>query len=168
MTNNDPWQVAIDNRGLAYALARKFLNCGLEIDDLVQEGLIGLWMAATKFDPSRGVPFSSFSRFHMLYCMRMGIYRCGRWSQRAREVVDIEAPEPPEVIGDDECELIGRAINTLTDREKTVILLHYGFKGRFPQFYCEIGHEIGCTASRVCQIERGARAKLAERLCDGP
>ncbi len=166
--NNDPWQVAIDNRGLAYALARKFLNCGLEIDDLVQEGLIGLWMAATKYDPTRGVPFSSFSRFHMLYCMRMGIYRCGRWVQRAREPIDIEDAGPARTLDDDERALVLRAIGELTIEEQAIILRHYGLDGRTPQLYREIGKELGCTASRACQIERTARAKLAERLCNDP
>jgi len=46
---------------LAQAIARRFKHYGLPIGDLVQEGNIGLLQAAQKFDPDRGVRFSTYA-----------------------------------------------------------------------------------------------------------
>lgn len=36
---------------------------GLDMDDLISEGNIGLYEAAIRFDPSKGAKFSSYSSF---------------------------------------------------------------------------------------------------------
>jgi len=50
------------NLRFAVAVAQEFLgSCGLDQDELVQLGNIGLIRAATKFDPDRGVKFTSYA-----------------------------------------------------------------------------------------------------------
>lgn len=44
---------------LAVSVARRFRGYGVPLDDLVQEGHIGLMQAADRFDPDRGVRFST-------------------------------------------------------------------------------------------------------------
>lgn len=44
---------------LAVSVARRFRNYGVPMDDLVQEGHIGLMQAADRFDPDRGARFST-------------------------------------------------------------------------------------------------------------
>jgi RNA polymerase sigma-32 factor len=46
---------------LVISLANRFRHYGLSIADLVQEGHIGLLQAATRFDPSREVRFSTYA-----------------------------------------------------------------------------------------------------------
>lgn len=46
---------------LVVAIAAKFRNYGLPMGDLVQEGNIGLMQAADRFDPDRGVRFSTYA-----------------------------------------------------------------------------------------------------------
>jgi len=46
---------------LVVAIAAKFRNYGLPMGDLVQEGNIGLMQAAERFDPDRGVRFSTYA-----------------------------------------------------------------------------------------------------------
>ena len=46
-------------RPLVFANAARFH--GLEFDDLVQEGMLGLWNAARRFDPSQGSSFVAFA-----------------------------------------------------------------------------------------------------------
>ena len=46
---------------LVIAVANKFRNYGLPLSDLVQEGNIGLMQAANRFDPDRGVRFSTYA-----------------------------------------------------------------------------------------------------------
>src|SRR5437016_14612422 len=47
--------------GLAEYLARRFRNRGEPIEDLVQVALLGLLKAVERFDPSRGLEFSTFA-----------------------------------------------------------------------------------------------------------
>jgi RNA polymerase sigma-B factor len=46
---------------LVHASARRYAGAGESFDDLVQAGSIGLIKAADRFDPSRGVAFSTFA-----------------------------------------------------------------------------------------------------------
>lgn len=49
------------NMRLVVSIARKYHSRGLPMEDLVQEGAIGLTRAIELFDPSRGYAFSTFS-----------------------------------------------------------------------------------------------------------
>lgn len=49
------------NMRLVVHIARRYLNRGLPLEDLVQEGAMGLIRAIELFDPSRGYQFSTFS-----------------------------------------------------------------------------------------------------------
>jgi RNA polymerase primary sigma factor len=49
------------NLGLVVTIARQFLRRGLELDDLIGEGNLGLIRAAEDFDPRFGTRFSSYA-----------------------------------------------------------------------------------------------------------
>ncbi len=50
-----------ENVGLVHACARRFKGRGIEYDDLFQAGCLGLVKAASHFDESRGVRFSTYA-----------------------------------------------------------------------------------------------------------
>lgn len=54
-----------------YKEARKFINMGVPLGDIVQEGSMGLLIAADKYDIENGAPFGSYSR----YWIRQSIIR---------------------------------------------------------------------------------------------
>lgn len=53
--------LVLDHTGLVWYVARKYRNTGYDLEDLAQEGAIGLIKAAGSFDPSRGCAYSTYA-----------------------------------------------------------------------------------------------------------
>lgn len=49
------------NMRLVVSIARKYSNVGVNLQDLVQEGSLGLTRAAEKFEPQKGFKFSTYA-----------------------------------------------------------------------------------------------------------
>jgi len=66
---------------LAQQLARKFRGRGVELDDLIQVARFGLLQALDRFDPDRGVKFSTFAGRTIVGEIKHH-FRGGAWSIR--------------------------------------------------------------------------------------
>ncbi len=51
------------NTKLVVRIASAYVNMGMDLDDLVSEGNLGLYEAAIRFDPDKGAKFSSYSSY---------------------------------------------------------------------------------------------------------
>jgi RNA polymerase sigma factor (sigma-70 family) len=56
-------QMIADNTGLVAFIAYKHKTTSLSFDDLMQEGIVGLIRAVDRFDPNRGIRFSTYAVF---------------------------------------------------------------------------------------------------------
>ena len=61
------------NVKLVIVIAKAYANMGLEMDDLVSEGNIGLYEAAVRFDADKGAKFSSYSSWWVKMKMRKAL-----------------------------------------------------------------------------------------------
>lgn len=50
-----------ENMGLVHLCARRFIGRGIDYEDMVQAGSLGLVKAAQNFDPDRGLRFSTYA-----------------------------------------------------------------------------------------------------------
>jgi len=63
------------NQRLVVAVARRYQHRGLPLDDLVQEGHVGLLRAVDLFDPARGYKFSTYAVWWIKQAMRRALAR---------------------------------------------------------------------------------------------
>ncbi len=72
------WSLAMSGRRIAHGEARKLAGPFMDEADLVQEGFIGLLRAAKRFEPSRGIRFSTYARWWVRAQMTRAIDHTGR------------------------------------------------------------------------------------------
>ncbi|MFH8483966.1 sigma-70 family RNA polymerase sigma factor [Streptomyces longisporoflavus] len=53
--------LVLHNQGLVHKVAQPYQGQGLEYEDLIQHGMLGLMRAVVKFDPSKGFKFSTYA-----------------------------------------------------------------------------------------------------------
>jgi RNA polymerase sigma factor (sigma-70 family) len=72
------WRLAWSGQRIARGEARKLAGPFMDEEDLVQEGYIGLLRAAKRFDPDRGIRFSTYARWWVRAQMTRAIDHTGR------------------------------------------------------------------------------------------
>ena len=125
---------------MAAARAVGFFGPGLEQDDLVQEGLLGLWSAVKSFDPQRGASFSTFA------------------SQCVGQAMQLPDRDDPEAafIEKESQQLRSRKMQRLLSPREWAVLERY-LKG---ESYQEISEHLGISAKAVDNALQRVRRKL--------
>ncbi len=170
------------NLRLAAYIANEFMNTGIDIEDLIAIGTIGLIKGVNTFDVGRNIKFSSYASC----CIKNEILMYLRKNSNLKNEVSID--EPVRINGDgkmlslsdmlgtdddivsrnieDEMEkqLLYTAIQKLSEREQYIINLRYGIGVNKEKTQKEIADMLGLTQSYVSKLEKGIIGKLRNEL----
>ena len=152
---DDQQQLAADNRGLAFHIAGKFRNHGVDREDLESEALAALCRAAAFFDPSRGVKFSS-------YACRAIIFKLIRFIELERRE-QFPQLENLDQFGSDEAEheldapeQVERIRRKLPKRLWRILWLRSGEELKLK----EVARRFGVSKERIRQLQKNAMERL--------
>lgn len=70
-------EIVVRNQRLVLKIANSYIGRGLDYDDLVQEGNIGLMVAAEKFNPAKGFHFSTYATWWIKQHIMRAIHNLG-------------------------------------------------------------------------------------------
>ena len=80
-------QLVTAHLGLVRSVASRYRDLGLPIDDLVQEGSLGLLEAIDRYDPRLGTPFHGYARFRIRRAIRNALTDQARLIRLPKEIV---------------------------------------------------------------------------------
>ncbi len=72
------WELAMSATRIAWGEARKLAGAFMDLEDLAQEGFMGLLRAAKRFDPDRNIRFSTYARWWVRAQMTRAVDTSGR------------------------------------------------------------------------------------------
>lgn len=133
----------------------------LDVDDLLQEGMISFLSAVRTYSDEKGVPFSAYATV----CMNNGVVSAARKTKGDfnidREVdpvtVNVEVKNPLDTIVDSEnlSSVLSLCESVLSDVEKSVV-----YSQMSGLSYTEIAEKLGLTPKAVDNALQRARKKL--------
>ena len=186
-------KIVTDNMGLVVSTARKYQGQGLELDDLVSEGTIGMIKAAERYNPEKG-GFAAFAlpeikkSIEAAIEQQSGLYRIPRKEKsvvekKRRVPLSVDAP----LGGRENINLLSLLVNTnakdsdidatsssymkliidvldlLDEREREVITCLYGIR-RDRLSLAEIAAQMCIKRERARQIRDKATRKIRKAI----
>lgn len=71
-------KLTVSNLRLVISIAKKYLYYGLPLQDLIEEGNMGLLRAVDRFDPDRGCKFSTYATWWIRQAVTRALSNYGR------------------------------------------------------------------------------------------
>lgn len=111
--DNARHQLYVHNIRLVISIARNFINRGLPLEDLIQEGCVGLDRATRKFDPDKGFKFSTYASWWVRQATQRAVAAKGRTIRVPNQVstrrlqIDSLRRENPDLTDADLAEALG-------------------------------------------------------------
>ena len=171
-------KLIVHNLRLVVYIAKKFESSGVGIEDLTSIGTIGLIKAVNTFRPDKNIKLATYAS----RCIENEILMYLRKSSQLRNEVSIDEPlnvdwdgnelllsdilgsEPDTVNRDiefeDEKNLLIRTINSMDERERTIMSMRFGLDGGKEHTQKEVADILGISQSYISRLEK----RIIERL----
>ncbi len=186
--SHDARQILIErNLRLVAHVAKKYMGCGEDIEDLISIGTIGLIKAVNTFKPEKGSRLATYAakcidnELLMMFRARkkvsreISLYEPIGTDKEGNEIslIDVCEQEQTDIIEDIDTEAKLRCLyalieERLDERERYIIRLRYGIRGDAlggdEHTQRDIGKLLGISRSYVSRIEKKALGKLRTGL----
>lgn len=166
------------NLRLVVYIARKFENTGVNIEDLVSIGTIGLIKAVNTFDPSKKIKLATYAS----RCIENEILMYLRRNNKLRAEVSFDEPLNvdwdgnelllSDVLGTDsdtiyrnledevDRELLYDALDKLSERERTIMELRFGLGTGQEMTQKDVADLLGISQSYISRLEKRILKRL--------
>lgn len=170
------------NLRLVVYIAKKFDSTGINLEDLISIGAIGLIKAVNTFSPEKKIKLATYAS----RCIENEILMYLRKTSQRRCEISIDEPLNvdwdgnelllSDVLGTDsdcvnariedetEKKLLHDAVNHLTPRERQIMEMRFGLKGGREKTQKEVADEIGISQSYISRLEKRIIKQLREEL----
>jgi len=159
------------NLRLVVSIAKKFVDPLWSFDELFSEGNLALMRAVEKFNFALGNRFSTYAT----YAIQRHFYRLSQRGRQFRKrfvADDAVLGDRAETQPDHEyCsaeqiamlkDLFAGFLAELEPRERKIVVARFGFDGKPPRTFRELGSQMGVCKERIRQIQSRAMEKLRE------
>ena len=170
------------NLRLVVYIARRFENTGVNLEDLISIGTIGLIKAVETYRPEKNIKLATYAsrciENEILMYLRKNAARRGEvsfdeplntdWDGNELLLSDILGTEPDIVLrpieANADCQMLLAALATLSQREREIITLRYGLGGRREQTQKEVADRLGISQSYISRLEKRSLQRLRREL----
>ena len=170
------------NLRLVVYIAKKFENTGINVEDLISIGTIGLIKAINTFKADKNIKLATYASRCIENEILMFIRKNGQvrselsideplsvdWDGNELLLSDILSDEENSVFEDIEAEedkkIIRNALNGLSERERIIISLRFGLGGAKERTQKEVADLLGISQSYISRLEKRIIAELKDKL----
>ncbi len=175
-------QLIEHNLRLVVYIARKFDNTGVELDDLISIGTIGLIKAVNTFNAEKNIKLATYAsrciENEILMYLRRIVRIKGEVSLDEPLNVDYEGNELllSDVLGTDndvvykgiesevEKEMLKSAIKKLSERERQIMSMRFGLDGQEEMTQKEVADFLGISQSYISRLEKKIVGRLRKEF----
>lgn len=170
------------NLRLVVYIARRFVNTGVDMDDLISVGTIGLIKAVGSFSSDKNVKLATFAS----RCIENEILMHLRRVAKLKNEVSFDEPLNTDAEGnelvlsdvmgtDSDCvyksiengvenDLLKEALSRLNNREKEIMELRYGLNGAEEKTQKEVADMLGISQSYISRLEKKIIGRLKKEF----
>lgn len=179
---NAKQQLIEHNLRLVVYISRRFENTGINIEDLISIGTIGLIKAINTFDPEKKIKLATYASRCIENEILMHLRKVGTrrsevsldeplntdWDGNELLLSDVLGTDEDEVSRpleeDDDKRMLMEAIECLTEREKRIIVMRFGLAGVAERTQKEVADMMGISQSYISRLEKRIILRLRREM----
>ena len=170
------------NLRLVVYIAKRFDNTGVDLEDLISIGTIGLIKAVGSFKPDKNIKLATFASRCIENEILMHLRKTSRlkaevsldeplnvdWEGNVLLLSDVLGTEPDAIYKDVELsaekEMLRESFSRLPERERQIVELRFGLDGKEEKTQKEIAEMMGISQSYISRLEKKIVSSLKKEI----